>query len=50
ELTAQNQELNSQLTRLEHENRDLERRLAETNDDLLASRASLRRMIRTENT
>ncbi|MFI6729106.1 DUF6262 family protein [Streptomyces sp. R-74717] len=50
ELTTQNQELNSRLTRLQHKKQDLERRLAETNDDLLAARASLRRMIRTENT
>ncbi|MEU9167512.1 DUF6262 family protein [Streptomyces sp. NPDC048420] len=50
ELTAQNQELNSQLTCLQHEKQELERRLAETNDELVAARASLRRMIRTENT
>ncbi|MFJ8856071.1 hypothetical protein [Streptomyces sp. NPDC102437] len=50
ELAAQNPELNSQLTRLQHEKQELERRLAEANDDLAASRASLRRMIRTENT
>ncbi|MET7717821.1 DUF6262 family protein [Streptomyces sp. NPDC005407] len=49
ELTAQNQELNIQITRLHHEQRELERRLAETNDDLVAARASLRRMIRIEN-
>jgi chromosome segregation ATPase len=50
ELTAQNQELNSQLTQLQHEKQELERRLVESNDDLVAARASLRRMIRTENT
>ncbi|MFF0794469.1 DUF6262 family protein [Streptomyces spiralis] len=49
ELTAQNQELHSQLTQLQHEKQELERRLAETNDDLVAARASLRRMIRIEN-
>jgi uncharacterized coiled-coil DUF342 family protein len=49
ELTAQNQELNSQLAQLRHEKQELERRLAETNDDLVAARASLRRMIRSEN-
>ncbi|MFJ6945519.1 hypothetical protein ACISU4_12895 [Streptomyces wuyuanensis] len=49
ELTAQNQELKIQITRLHHEQRELERRLAETNDDLVAARASLRRMIRIEN-
>ncbi|MEV6736327.1 DUF6262 family protein [Streptomyces sp. NPDC051104] len=49
ELTAQNQELHSQLTQLQHENQELERKLAETNDDLVAARASLRRMIRIEN-
>ncbi|MET7354152.1 hypothetical protein [Streptomyces mirabilis] len=48
ELTAQNQELHSHLTQLQHENQELERRLAETNDDLVAARASLRRMIRVE--
>ncbi|MFM9583099.1 DUF6262 family protein [Streptomyces caniscabiei] len=50
QLTAENQELLSQLTQLQHEKQDLERRLVETNDDLIAARASLRRMIRTENT
>ncbi|MFE2429364.1 DUF6262 family protein [Streptomyces sp. NPDC059373] len=50
ELSDQNQELTSQLTRLQHAKQELERRLAETNDDLSAARASLRRMIRTENT
>jgi hypothetical protein len=34
---------------LQHENQELKRRLAETNDDLVAARASLRRMIRIEN-
>ncbi|WP_089106419.1 DUF6262 family protein [Streptomyces hyaluromycini] len=49
ELTAQNQELHSQLTQLLHENQELKRKLAEANDDLVAARASLRRMIRIEN-
>ncbi|WP_405887265.1 hypothetical protein OG762_02325 [Streptomyces sp. NBC_01136] len=49
ELTAQNQELNSQLAQLRHEKQELERRLADTSDDLVAARASLRRMIRSEN-
>ncbi len=49
ELTAQNQELQGQLTQLQHENQELERRLVESNDDLVAARASLRRMIRIEN-
>ncbi|WP_372349557.1 DUF6262 family protein [Streptomyces sp. KL116D] len=49
ELTAQNQELNSQLAQLRYEKQDLERRLGDTSDDLVAARASLRRMIRSEN-
>ncbi|MBW1599473.1 DUF6262 family protein [Streptomyces sp. JJ38] len=49
ELTAQNQELHSQLIQRQHEKRERERRLAETNDDLVAARASLRRVIRIEN-
>ncbi|OCC11949.1 DUF6262 family protein [Streptomyces sp. PTY087I2] len=49
ELTAQNQELNNHVTRLQHEKQQLERTLTEVNDDLAAARASLRRMIRTEN-
>ncbi|MZD10422.1 hypothetical protein GTW43_35895 [Streptomyces sp. SID5785] len=47
---TQNQELNSQLTQLQYEEQELERRLAQTNDDLVAARASLRYMIRTEST
>ncbi|MFG3200226.1 hypothetical protein ACGFYT_29360 [Streptomyces sp. NPDC048208] len=43
------QEPHIQLAQLQHENQDLKRRLADANDDLVAARASLRRLIRIEN-
>ncbi len=50
ELTRANQQLTTELSRLRTDKQGLSRRLAETEDDLAAARASLRRMIRSENT
>ncbi len=50
ELTHANQQLITELSRLRTDNQGLSRRLTETEDDLAAARASLRRMIRSENT
>ncbi|MBC9723979.1 DUF6262 family protein [Streptomyces sp. TRM68367] len=49
ELTRQNRELRSEIDGLNQVNKNLERRLAETGEDLNAARTSLRRMIRAEN-
>ncbi|WP_331752438.1 DUF6262 family protein [Streptomyces sp. NBC_00829] len=49
ELTRQNRELRSEVDGLNQVNKNLERRLAETGEDLNAARTSLRRMIRAEN-
>jgi chromosome segregation ATPase len=49
ELTHANQQLLTELARLRADNEGFRRRLAETEDDLAAARASLRRMIRSEN-
>ncbi len=50
ELTHANRQLITELSRLRTDNEGLSRRLTETEDDLAAARASLRRMIRSENT
>lgn len=49
ELSARNQELITANERLTQDNTDLLSRLTETEDDLAAARASLRKMIRSEN-
>jgi regulator of replication initiation timing len=49
ELSARNQELATANERLMQDNADLLYRLSETEDDLAASRESLRKMIRSEN-
>ena len=49
ELTRANQQLITELSRLRTHNESLNRRLTETEDDLAATRVSLRRMIRSEN-
>ncbi|UCM88455.1 DUF6262 family protein [Streptomyces marincola] len=50
ELTQQNQRLIAERDALEREKAELEAKLAETEEDLGATRTSLRRMIRAENT
>jgi chromosome segregation ATPase len=50
ELTQQNERLVAERDNLERQNAALEAKLAETEDDLGAARASLRRVIRAENT
>lgn len=49
ELTRANQQLTAELAQLRAEHDDLHRRLTEAEDDLVAARTSLRRMIRSEN-
>jgi len=50
ELTAHNTELQTTLEHQRADNRVLQNRVAELEDDLAAARTSLRRMIRAENT
>jgi hypothetical protein len=50
ELTADNQRLHADLDRAQTTIADLTRQLTETQDDLAAARASIRRLIRAENT
>ena len=49
DLTGQNRELRSEVDGLKQVNMNLERRLAETGEDLNAARTSLRRMIGSKN-
>ena len=49
DLTQQNRALRSEVDGLKQVNKNLERRVSETGDDLTATRTSLRRMIRSEN-
>lgn len=50
ELTRQNEKLIAERDALERENKELEAKLTETEEDLAVSRTSLRRMIHAENT
>jgi hypothetical protein len=49
-LATQNEQLSDELAAVQLAKTELEAQLAETPDDLAAIRASLRRMIRAENT
>ncbi len=49
ELTRHNRQLSSELSHAQTDTRQLQARVAELEDDLTASRTSLRRMIRAEN-